>query len=127
MQKAVEGRRRGLSMENPLFRVLRRKASSVSSPDSPTPGRSSPTNDKQSSDKKKKKKDKDGGDEETDHKAPTHTLSLYLGTLSKLEGVSKGAKLRFTVKILGSKSKLDFDYAPGCTCFGVVFIVITTD
>jgi hypothetical protein len=44
---------------------------------------------------------------------PTHSLSMFVGTVSRLSGVDKGAKLRLTLKVLGSKSKLDFTYVPG--------------
>jgi hypothetical protein len=44
---------------------------------------------------------------------PTHSLSMFVGTVSRLVGVEKGSKLRLTLKILGSKSKLDFVYVPG--------------
>lgn len=44
---------------------------------------------------------------------PTHVVSVFMGTVSQLVNVPKGALLRFTMKILGDKSKLDFAYMPG--------------
>ena len=47
---------------------------------------------------------------------PTHTVSLFVGTLSRVEGVPKGVGLRLTIKLMLRKHKVDFDYMPGGEC-----------
>jgi hypothetical protein len=44
---------------------------------------------------------------------PTHVVSVFMGSVSQLVKVPKGAALRFTMKVLGDKAKINFTYSPG--------------
>jgi hypothetical protein len=46
----------------------------------------------------------------------SHALSLFMGSVSKLENTPRGSKLRLTVVVYHSKAKLDFNYEPGGVC-----------
>lgn len=70
----------------------------------------------------------EGGDGGGRKHTATHTLSVFLGTVSKLADVRRGTKLRLTMIVLGSKAKMDFEYDPGGACgcvdVGVVVVVV---
>lgn len=42
----------------------------------------------------------------------THTLSTFMGSVSKVD-VPRGAPLRMTMKVQSAKTKVDFAYEPG--------------